>query len=99
MGTHSIAQITLRKFWQVHANAEKSLRAWHQAIESGNFSSSADVLAAYPAARSIGGSRIIFNLQGNQYRLVVKFRFDLGKAYVRFIGTHAEYDQIDATKI
>jgi len=99
MGTHIIAQSTLKTFWESHAATEASLRAWHSSIESRTFTSSAEVLLAYPAARSIGGSRVIFNILGNQYRLVVQFRFDLGRVYVRFIGTHAQYDQIDATTI
>ena len=99
MGTHIFARRTLREFWEKHAGSKRSLKAWHAVIEAGEFASVEDVLKAFPNSRSIGGSRMIFNIQGNQYRLVVQFRFDLGRAFVRFIGTHAEYDVVDATTI
>lgn len=94
MGTHIFAKRTLREFWEKHADSERALKAWHAVIETGDFESIEDVLKALPNSRSIGGSRMIFNIQGNQYRLVMQFRFDLGRAFVRFIGTHAEYDAI-----
>lgn len=99
MGTHIFARRTLREFWDKHADSERGLKAWHGVIEAGDFKSIDEVLKALPNGRSIGASRMIFNIQGNQYRLVVQFRFDLGRVFVRFIGTHAEYDAIDATTI
>lgn len=99
MGTHIFARRTLRQFWEKHASSEQALKAWHAVVETGDFGSIEDVLRALPNSRSIGGSRMIFNILGNQYRLVVQFRFDLGRVFVRFIGTHAEYDAIDATTI
>ncbi len=99
MGTHIFARSTLREFWEKHANSEQALKVWHGAIERGDFRNIEDVMKAFPSGRSIGGSRMIFNIQGNQYRLIVQFRFDLGRVFVCFIGTHAEYAAIDATTV
>jgi mRNA interferase HigB len=99
MGTHIFARSTLRAFWEKHADTEGPLKVWHASIETGDFQSTEDVLKYFSNARSIGNSRVIFNILGNQYRLVVQFRFNLGRVFVCFIGTHAEYDAVDATTI
>lgn len=94
-----IARRTLRTFWERHADAEGPLRAWFAEARAASWQSPADVKARYAAASILANDRVVFNIGGNKYRLVVAVRYDFGILYIRFIGTHAEYDRIDATTI
>ena len=94
-----IALRTLRDFWQSHADAEIPLRSWYAAASRADWRSPADVKAAYRSASFIANSRIVFNIRGNEYRLVVAVHYNRGMMFIRFIGTHQEYDKIDAAKI
>ena len=96
---HIIARKTLRAFWDRHFDAEYSLRAWHNQVEKEDWETPQQVLYKFPNARMIGRNRAIFNIKGNQYRLVVHIDYIMKKVYVRFIGTHAEYDRIDAREV
>lgn len=96
---HIIAKRTLRAFWERHRNAEGALRAWHADVEKRAWSSPADVKADYPRASGVANNRVVFNVVGNQYRLVVAIKCPLRLVFIRFIGTHSEYDNIDATII
>ncbi len=89
----------VRAFGSQHADAEQPLRIWAKVVKAAQWTSSHEVAAAYPYADPIGNSRIVFNSKGNKYRLVAKMQYDRQIAYVRFIGTHAEYDRIDAETI
>lgn len=94
-----IARRTLKVYWQTHASAEQPLRAWYAEAKAADWKSPADIKAWYAAASIIANNRIVFNIGGNKYRLVVAIRYDLGIIYIRFVGTHADYDKIDATTI
>lgn len=94
-----IARKTLVDFWRKHADAAEPLRAWFTEAKSSAWKSPADVKRRYPAASFLSDNRIVFNVKGNRYRLVVHMRYDLGRVYIRFVGTHAEYDGIDAASI
>lgn len=98
-GMRIIAVRTLRDFWERHADAEQALKAWYHEARKSNWSQPADIKQHYPAADILPGNRIVFDIKGNTYRLVVKFHYDSGIGYIRFVGTHAEYDKIDATTI
>jgi mRNA interferase HigB len=89
---------TLRDFWTkpVYRDSEQSLRAWYAEAKKGNWSSPHEIQRVYGTASLIGNERIVFNVCGNKYRLVVAVRYELKIFYVRFIGTHRQYDQIDA---
>ena len=89
-----IAKRTLRAFWVKHADAEQPLRAWHQEAAKAGWSSPADVKAQYRNA-SFVGDRIVFNIAGNKYRLVVWINGPHHIVYIKFIGTHGDYDKID----
>jgi mRNA interferase HigB len=84
----------LRAFWVKHADAEQPLRAWHQEAAKAGWSSPADVKAQYRNA-SFVGDRIVFNIAGNKYRLVVWINDPHHIVYIKFIGTHGDYDKID----
>ena len=94
-----IARSALRDFWQSHADAEQPLKAWFQDVCSLNWTSPADVKTIYANASILPNNRVVFNIKGNNYRLVVHVRYDIGIVFIRFIGTHQEYDKIDATTI
>jgi len=92
-----IAVRTLRAFWEqpAHRDAEQPLKAWYAEARNATWRTPAGVKAHYRHASIVGGNRVVFNVAGNKYRLVVKFHYNAGIGYVRFVGTHAEYDRID----
>lgn len=96
-----IALRTLRLHWQRHGrgDSEQPLRAWYGMTTEADWATPADVKTAIGNASVIGDNRIVFNIAGNKYRLIVKFNYAYRIGYVRFVGTHAEYDAIDAEKI
>ena len=94
-----IARRTLRAYWHQHTDAEQPLRAWYAEAKPTDWKSPADIKARYASASIIANNRVVFNIGGNKYRLVVAIRYDLGIIYIRFVGTHAEYDKIDAATI
>lgn len=94
-----IAKKTLRDFWTRHADCEQQLKAWFRETEKAGWQSIQDLKADHPHASILAGNRIVFNIKGNKYRLIVKFNFDFQLGWIRFVGTHAEYDKIDATTI
>jgi len=94
-----IALGTLRDFWRRHPDAETPLRAWYAIARRAQWGSPADVRAAYRSASFIAGNRVVFNIKGNDYRLVVAVHYNRGIMFVRFVGTHRQYDAIDAAAI
>ncbi|MDF7824004.1 type II toxin-antitoxin system HigB family toxin [Pontiellaceae bacterium B12227] len=96
---HVVKKRTLVEFWQKHANAKAPLSAWDKEADAAEWKTPQDVKDQYRSADILPGNRIVFNFGGNKYRLVVRVAYKPGLLYVRFIGTHAEYDRIDATKI
>ena|ERR1017187_6954520 len=94
-----IAKKTLRTFWEKHNDCAEQLKTWYkEAVEAAWHSPSA-ISKEYPSASILQDNRIVFNIKGNKYRLIVKFNYKYGWAWIRFIGTHAEYDKINANKI
>lgn len=91
-----IKRSTLRAFWQANPAAEQALKAWFQEARTADWKTPHEVKARYAHASIIADNRVVFNIAGNRYRLVVKFNYDYGLAYIRFVGTHAEYDSINA---
>lgn len=94
-----IAKKALRDFWMKFPDCEQQLKAWYQEAEEANWKGPADIKRDYPSASILEGNRIVFNVKGNRYRLIVKVSYHYGMVWIRFIGTHARYDRIDASKI
>lgn len=94
-----IAKKTLRDFWTLNPDCEQQLKAWYQEAEESNWKGPNDIKQDYPSASIIGDNRIVFNVKGNRYRLIVRINYSYGMVWIRFIGTHRQYDKIDATKI
>jgi mRNA interferase HigB len=94
-----IAKKVLREFWQKHQDCEQQLKAWFQETSQVEWSSTTDIKKEYPSASFLADNRVVFNIKGNHYRLIVKINYDYKMVWIRFIGTHAEYDKINATQI
>ena len=91
-----ISKRTLRVFWERYADAEQPLLAWYREAENADWDSPTAVKAKHRNASILGGNRVVFNIKGNSYRLVVRINYPYRMVYVRFVGTHAEYNAIDA---
>jgi mRNA interferase HigB len=94
-----IARRTLREFWEKHADAEPPLRAWFHDARKADWHSPADVKSVYTNASIGGDDRVVFNIGGNKYRLVVAVNYRYRICYVRFVGTHNAYDRIDVATV
>lgn len=91
-----VAKRTLREFWERHAESEQYLKTWFETAKHSNWKSPNDVKRTYASASILKEGRVVFNIKGNDYRLVVKFNYERQWAFIRFVGTHAEYDRINA---
>lgn len=94
-----ISKKTLREFWAKHSDSEQYLKTWYETAKSSNWVSPKEVKEVYINASILKNGRVVFNIKGNSYRLIVKFNYAKQWAFIRFIGTHAEYDKIDANTI
>ena len=94
-----IAKRTLRDFWVKHADCEQQLKSWYRETEQSSWANINDLKKEYPNASILNDNRIVFNIKGNKYRLIVKLTFEYQICWIRFIGTHAEYDKINANTI
>jgi mRNA interferase HigB len=90
---------TLREYGKNHSNAEQAFKAWYSEAKHAQWKSPANIKKKYPRASILPDNRVVFRIKGNNYRLVVKINYDYGQVFIRFIGTHAEYDKIDATTV
>ena len=94
-----IALATLRDFWKRHPDAEIPLRSWYTLASRSDWRRPVDVKAAYRSASVVANNRIVFNVKRNDYRLVATVHYNRGMMFIRFVGTHREYDKIDAGTI
>ena len=90
---------TLREFWEKHPDAETPLRTWYRIVEKSLWKNSHDVKEMFGDASILGDNRVVFNIKGNEYRLVVYIDYEAKRVYICFIGTHKEYDKIDAKTV
>lgn len=94
-----IKRRTLREFWAHEREAEQPLRAWYQAVEDASWSSPAEVKAQFASASILQKGRVVFNIGGNKFRLIVEINYKKHLVFVRFVGTHVEYDDVDAQAV
>jgi len=92
-----LALKTLREFWIKNPTAEKPLRTWHTIVSAARWTNQNEIKTAFGGnVDFVGDNRVIFDLGGNKYRLVVRVIYDpFYRAMIKFVGTHAEYDKID----
>jgi mRNA interferase HigB len=94
-----ISKRTLSDFWIRYPDAEEPLLAWYREVKKEDWDTPAKVKEKYGNASVLKNSRVVFNIKGNDYRLIVKINYPYRVIYVRFVGTHAEYDEIDAEEV
>jgi len=95
-----IAIKKLRDFWESGcADSEQPLKVWYQIIKQNTFKDTNAVKQLSPSVSFVGDNRVVFNVSGNKYRLVVYIRYDIQVLYIIFIGTHADYDKINVKKV
>jgi mRNA interferase HigB len=95
-----IARRTLKRFWERHPQAERPIRVWFAVARKTRWRDPNEVKRQFGATVDfVGDNRLIFDLGGNKYRLVVHVSYEFGRVLVKFIGTHAEYDRIDPEKV
>ena len=92
-----ISRKTLRQFWEKpqYADAEQALKAWFREASNADWASPAEIKAAFRNASIVGNNRVVFNICGNKYRLVVRVNYSYRVMYIRFVGTHPQYDRIN----
>ena len=94
-----IAKKTLRDFREIHPDSEQQLKSWYQETSKAGWEEPSQIKLAYPSASFLANNRVVFNIKGNHYRLIVKINYDYQMIWIRFVGTHAEYDKINAKTI
>jgi len=94
-----ISRKILIKFWEKHPDARQPLQTWYADVKHAIWTSPADIKSVYQNASFLSTNRVVFNLKGNKYRIVVVVQYRYEAVYIRFVGTHKEYDRIDAKTI
>lgn len=94
-----IAKRTLREFWEKSPDAEAPLRSWHEETRKASWTTPQQIKAQFGTASILKGGRVVFNIGGNKYRLVVAMDFGRQACFIKFIGTHKQYDEIDAEMV
>ena len=94
-----IAVGTLRDFWARHPDAEQPLKAWYDEAKHAVWRTPQDIRQRYASGSFVGHNRVVFNIKGNDYRLIVAVAYRFQAIYIKFIGTHTEYDRVDAATV
>ena len=94
-----IARRALRQFWEKHPDARSSIETWYHDVKRANWKTPSDIKTVYRNASFVAHNRVVFNLRGNDYRLVVAVQYKFSVVYIRFIGSHQAYDDVDAATI
>jgi mRNA interferase HigB len=94
-----IAKKVLINFWKKHRDAEQPLKAWYDEVVNADWRTPNDIKLLYKSVSFIEKNRVIFNIAGNKYRLIVAVAYQFGAVYIKFLGIHKEYDRIDAANI
>ena len=90
---------TLREFWEKEHEARPYLETWYESVKKATWAKPSDIKKFYATVSILKGSRVVFNIKGNSYRLVAKINYSKSWLFIRFIGTHKEYDKINAEEI
>lgn len=94
-----ISKKILRDFWEIHADSEQSLKSWFQETSVAEWKNPNEVKNNYPRASILNDNRIVFNIKGNTYRLIIRINYSYQMIWIRFIGTQSEYDKVNANTI
>lgn len=96
---HIVAVKFLRTFWECHPDAEQPVKSWVDEAKKAVWKQPAEIKEQYRSASILKNRRVVFNIKGNDYRLVVSVAYQYQAVYVKFIGTHKEYDAVDAETV
>ncbi len=96
-----LSKTTLKEFWQQpnYADSEQPLKAWYDECKNDDWKTPQDIKSLYRNASFVGNNRVVFNIHGNKYRLITAINYKFSMVYIRFVGTHADYDKVDAASI
>jgi mRNA interferase HigB len=95
-----IAVRTLREFWQKHPQAERPLRVLYNRLIAHDWAGPQEIKQTFGATVDfVGDNRVIFDVGGNKYRVIIAFAYTYRRGMIKFVGTHAEYDKVDAEKV
>lgn len=99
ISVYIISKKTLVDYYNKHKETKSQLEAWYQEAKIAEWKNPQEIKEKYASASIIGGNRVVFNIKGNKYRLVTKINYHMKTVYIRFIGTHKEYDRINAEEL
>lgn len=96
-----ISRKTLRLFWEKpqYADAEQALKAWFREATNADWATPSEIKAVFRTASIVANNRVVFNICGNKYRLIVRVNYSYRVLYIRFVGTHAQYDRINVEEV
>ena len=94
-----IAKKHLISYWQTPPDAEPPLKAWHDEVANAQWQTPQDIKRQFASASFVAHNRVVFNIKGNHHRLIVAVAYRFGAVYIKFVGTHADYDKIDASSV
>ena len=94
-----IAVSQLKNFWERYPESEQSLLAWIDEARKASWSTPSDIKAHFASASILKSRRVVFNIKGNDFRLIVAVAYRFGALYIKFVGTHTQYDAIDADTV
>ena len=94
-----VSKSTLRDFWTIHPDADAPLNAWLRDVQKSAWKTPSDITTNYANTSLLANNRVCFNIRGNHYRLIVAVRYNSQIVYIKFVGTHAEYDAVDANTV
>jgi len=94
-----ISYVKLREFFEIHADAKEALNNWYRLALQADWSNFHEIKTTFNSVDAAGNDRFVFDIRGNNYRIVAMIFFDIRTIYIRFVGTHKEYDKVDCTKI
>jgi len=96
---HVISRKTLREFWEKHPDARQPLQTWYADLKHAVWKKPSDIKSVYRNASFLSNNRVVFNIKGNNYRVIIVVQYNHGLVYIRFVGTYKEYDRINAETI
>jgi mRNA interferase HigB len=94
-----LALSTLREYWEKNPQAKEPLQGWYVDVSRAQWNTPADIRAQFPKASFVANNRIVFNIHGNDYRLVVAVAYRFGMLFIKFVGTHQEYDKVNVATV
>ena len=94
-----IAVSTLKRFWARHPDSEQPLKAWYDEAKHASWTTPQDIKDHYASTSFVANNRVVFNIKGNDYRLIVAIAYRFGAVYIKFVGTHAEYDRVETATV